>query len=100
MNPSDTVRTDAALLRQARKRVEMKMGFLGHLMVFVCVNAGLWLLSQAGLGWGGFQHLPLWGWGLGLAIHGLVTLLSLQGTDLRERMMAAEIQQLRERAGR
>ena len=88
---------DALLRRQARKRVETKMGFLTHLLVFVCINAGLYLLG------GGDQRLnglPLWGWGLGLSIHGLVTLISLQGGDLRERMMAAELRTLRERAGR
>lgn len=93
-----TTNNDAQLRRQARKRVEMKLGFLTHLLVFVCVNTGLYLL---GGGVDGRLHgLPLWGWGLGLAIHGLVTLLSLQGGDLRERMMQAELRSLRERAGR
>lgn len=88
---------DIALRRQARKRVEMKMGFLVHLMVFVCVNGGLFLLSNLheGARW---TSIPLWGWGLGLAIHGLVTLISLQGQGLRERLMDAEIKTLRERA--
>lgn len=96
-NPLNVSTSDeAALRRQARKRVDMKMGFLTHLLVFSCVNAGLFLL-------GGAERLhgaPLWGWGLGLAIHGLVTWLNLQGGDLRERMLAAELQTLRERAGR
>ncbi|RVT84938.1 2TM domain-containing protein [Inhella crocodyli] len=90
---------DIALRRQARKRVEMKMGFLVHLLVFVCVNGGLFLLSNLhdNARWHG---LPFWGWGLGLAIHGVVTLASLQGADLRERLMAAELKALRERAAR
>jgi predicted GNAT family acetyltransferase len=33
---------------------------------------------------------------LGLAIHGLVTLLSLQGQGLRQRLMDAELKSLRE----
>lgn len=87
---------DAALRRQARKRVDMKMGFLTHLLVFACVNAGLFLLGGADR----LHGVPLWGWGLGLAIHGLVTWLNLQGGDLRDRLMAAELKTLRERAGR
>ena len=81
----------------AKKRVEMKLGFLTHLTVFLAVNGGLALL---GLLRGGDFHapFPLWGWGLGLAIHGLVTLLSLQGQGLRQRMMAEELRALRDRA--
>ncbi|WP_374438368.1 2TM domain-containing protein [Inhella sp.] len=87
------------LQRLAKKRVEQKMGFLTHLLVFVLVNSGLYLLNllRGGADW---QIFPLWGWGLGLTIHGIVTLLSLQGQDLRERLLQAELRTLRERAGR
>ena len=90
---------EAALRRQARKRVEAKMGFAVHLLVYVCVNAGLYFISF-GFGNGRWSHMPLLGWGLGLAIHGVVTLATLQGHSLRERWMAAEMKQLRERAAR
>lgn len=84
------------LQRLAKKRVEQKMGFLTHLLVFVLVNSGLYLLNllRGGADW---QIFPLWGWGLGLTIHGIVTLLSLQGQDLRERLLQAELRTLRER---
>lgn len=90
---------DDELQRLAKKRVEQKMGFLTHLLVFVLVNSGLYLLNllRGGADW---QIFPLWGWGLGLTIHGIVTLLSLQGQDLRERLLATELRTLRERAGR
>lgn len=90
---------DDDLQRLAKKRVEQKMGFLTHLLVFVLVNSGLYLLNvlRGGADW---QIFPLWGWGLGLTIHGIVTLLSLQGQDLRERLLATELRTLRERAGR
>jgi hypothetical protein len=89
--------TDAALRRQARKRVEAKMSFAVHLLVYVCVNAGLFAISTW-FGGGRWSALPLLGWGL--AIHGVVTVATLQGQSLRERWMAAELQQLRERAAR
>lgn len=97
-HPIPSRNDDAALQRQARKRVESKLGFLTHLLVFVCVNAGLYLLGGPSGGDGRLHALPLWGWGLGLGIHGLVTLLSLQGGALRERMLDAELRRLRERA--
>jgi hypothetical protein len=87
--------SDALLRRQARKRVEMKMGFLVHLTVFVLVNGGLFLLNALGLGHGRWHTFPLWGWGLGLAIHGVVTLVSLQGQGLRQRMLEKEMELLR-----
>jgi hypothetical protein len=41
---------------------------------------------------------PLLGWGLGLAIHGIVVAVQLMGgSDLRERMMEQEIQRLKQR---
>lgn len=87
--------TDQELQRLARKRVGMKLGFGIHLLVYVLVNTGLVLLS---LSRGGQWHWgPLLGWGLGLGIHGLVTLLALRGQGLRQQMVDAEVQRLRKR---
>jgi len=89
--------TESALQRQARRRVNQKMGFYIHGTVFVVVNLGLAALSWAG---GRSWHLwPLAGWGLGLAIHGIVIFTSLNGDGLREQMMEREVERLRERQG-
>lgn len=91
-----TPATEQDLQALAKKRVDLKMGFLTHLAVFVLVNGGFFLLGA--LGAGHAHPFPIWGWSLGLAIHGLVTLLSLQGSGLRQRLMTAELKALRERA--
>ena len=84
---------DTELQALAHRRVGLKMGFLIHLLVYILVNAGLLVLS---LSRGGHWHWgPLLGWGLGLAIHGLVTLLNLRGQGLRAQLLAAELQRLR-----
>jgi len=89
--------TESALQRQARRRVNQKMGFYIHATVFVVVNLGLAALSWAG---GRSWYLwPLAGWGLGLAIHGIVIFTSLNGDGLREQMMEREVERLRERQG-
>ncbi len=86
---------DTELHKLARKRVAMKMGFAIHLLVYTLVNGGLAVLSLSqGRQW---HWGPLLGWGLGLAIHGLVTLLNLRGQGLRDRMAASEVQRLRQR---
>jgi hypothetical protein len=88
---------DRDLRRVARRRVDLKMGFYGHLLVYVCVNAGLFLLNHfvGGFRWSVF---PLLGWGLGLAIHGIVVAVQLMGgSELRERMLRQEIERLKQR---
>ena len=76
--------------------VGMKMGFYIHALVYVLVNAGLYAinLSTGGYRW---SVWPLWGWGLGLAIHGLVTFVGLHGDGMRERMLRDEMEKLRKR---
>lgn len=99
MEGDSTRSEEVSLKREAKRRVEMKMGFLTHLLVFVLINAGLFLVNAI-TGGGRWHHFPLYWWGLGLAIHGVVTLLALQGTGLRERMMDKELAQLRARQQR
>jgi uncharacterized integral membrane protein len=90
---------DRELQRQAQRRVKQKMGFYIHLAVFVLVNLGLAAINL--LGGGQRWHLwPLAGWGLGLAIHGIVTFASLRGEGVRERMLDDELARLKQRNGR
>jgi hypothetical protein len=86
--------TEQELLRRARRRVGMKTGFLVHLGVYVLVNLGLVAMNLLGSDrpW---HWWPLAGWGLGLAIHGLVTLANLRGEGLRRRMLEREVERLR-----
>ena len=88
---------DQDLMHLARRRVKLKTGFYIHLLVYTLVNSGLLVVNL--LGGGPRWHLaPLLGWGLGLGVHGLVTLLALRGDGLRERMLASELRHLRAQA--
>jgi hypothetical protein len=91
--------SNSSLEAQAKKRVDAKLGFLTHLLVFCCVNAGFYLLGLLSeRSWHfGYAPFPIWGWGLGLVIHGIVTWASLQGQDLRGSMMEREMQRLKQR---
>jgi 2TM domain len=88
----------ASIEARARRRVARKIGFLVHATVFVLVNLGLFAINAA-TGEPHWARFPLMGWGLGLAIHGLVTLLGLQGDGLRRSMLRREIEQLRRSGG-
>ncbi len=79
---------------RARRRVGRKIGFYIHALVFVLVNLGLFAINAV-TGDPHWARFPLMGWGLGLAIHGLVTLIGLQGEGLRRGMLDREIERLR-----
>ena len=87
---------DHDLERRARRRVGMKIGFYTHALVFVLVNTGLFVVNNV-TGGDRWSVWPLWGWGLGLAIHGLVTFIGLQGDGLKDRMLRDEMERLRKR---
>jgi hypothetical protein len=88
--PTDSIES------RARRRVGMKIGFYTHALVFVLVNTGLFLLNNSA---GGYRWSvwPLWGWGLGLTIHGVVTFISLRGQGFRRRMLEREIEAIKRR---
>lgn len=81
---------------RARRRVGMKLGFATHALIYALVNLGLWAIATLG-GRGNWNVWPLVGWGLGLAIHGVVVFVSLRGEGLRQRMVEAEVERLRGR---
>jgi len=74
--------------RLARKRAGAKLGWYMHAGVYLLVNLLLVTLSAtSGRHWAVF---PAVGWGIGLAVHGLVVFFLAGGTDLHERMVQAE----------
>jgi len=87
---------DDSIETRARRRVARKIGFYIHALVFVLVNTGLYVINTTA---GGYRWnvWPLFGWGIGLAVHGIVTFISLQGEGLRQRMIDSEIEALRRR---
>jgi hypothetical protein len=89
---------DDTLETRARRRVAIRTGFYVHALVFVLVNLGLYVINTVSGGYR-WSMWPLSGWGLGLAIHGIVVFLSLQGEGWRRRMLAQEIERLKRTQG-
>lgn len=91
MNPQTQVQ-DKELERLARKRAGAKMGWYIHASVYIIVNLLLIGLSaMSGRHWAVF---PIFGWGLGLAVHGAVVFLVTGGAGLHERLLQKERQRL------
>ena len=80
--------------RLARRRAGAKMGFIIHATVFVLVNAMLFALDRQVTPQYVWPFWPLGGWGLGLAIHGLVVVGFASGGSLSRRLVAAEMRKL------
>jgi hypothetical protein len=84
--------TDLDVERTARRRANMKLGWIIHAGVYAVVMTLLGTLSALmGQMWAVF---PALGWGLGLAIHGLVVYLRSDGR-LYEGLVERERRRLR-----
>lgn len=91
MNPQTQVQ-DKELERLARKRAGAKMGWYIHASVYIIVNLLLAMLSaMSDRHWAVF---PAFGWGIGLAVHGLVVFLVTGGAGLHERLVQQERRRL------
>ena len=87
MNPSSNPDT-ADLERVARRRAGAKMGWYIHATVYVAVNLMLAVLSaMSDRYWAVF---PALGWGIGLAVHGMVVFLATGGAGVYERLVQQE----------
>ena len=92
--------SDEEILKQARKRVEEKKGFLIHLMVYVLVNL-LVILMWAFVTGGGYPWF-VWmagGWGIGLLFHGLGVFVFNKTSGWERRQMDAEIERIKRDQG-
>ncbi len=80
--------------RIARKRAGAKLGWYVHASVYLLVNVGLYLVSTEAFGFRRWSLFPVFGWGLGLALHGLSVFVLGSGGGLRERMVQKERERL------
>ena len=84
--------SDSDIERLARKRAGAKMGWYIHATVYVVVN--LLLVAAAASTGRNWAVFPALGWGLGLAIHGLVVFIATGGAGLHERLLQQERRKL------
>jgi hypothetical protein len=78
----------------AQKRAGAKLAFFAHLAVYLCVNAFLLARSDVGFGTRPWSAGPLFGWGLGVLLHGVSVFVLGGGSSMRERMVQRERERL------
>jgi len=89
--------SEQELYKAAEKRTDDLIGFFVHAMVYVVVNAGIWLtdiVAGGGVEWAYWVTIP---WGIGLTIHTLVLLFELKlfGADWRRRQIERYVERHR-----
>jgi hypothetical protein len=83
---------DQRLEHRARRRAAAKLGWYAHATIYLVVNLALATLAFAqGRDWAVY---PALGWGLGLAIHGVVVFIVTGGGGLLNRLVAHERRRL------
>jgi len=96
-----TLLPDDEIDRIARKRAGAKLAWYTHAALYLAVNLFLLAISDVGFGTRRWTPFPMFGWGLGLLLHGVSVFVLGTGSSLRERMVQKERERLqRERGGR
>ena len=86
--------------RIAQKRAGAKLGWYVHAGVYVAVNLFIFLISRYGFGDRPWSVVPLLGWGLGLALHGIAVFMLSSDGAVREHLVQHERDRLqRQRDG-
>lgn len=99
MNPFTVPLGREALENLAQRRAKAKMGWYIHAMVFLVVNTVIFSVLHYSFGSQSWSVYQLLGWGLGLALHGILVFALRTGSDLRERLVQKERERLqRERS--
>jgi len=84
--------TPDKLERLARRRAGAKLGWYIHAGVYIAVNLLLAMLSaMSDRHWAVF---PAFGWGIGLAIHGVVVFVLTGGGGLHDQLVQRERERL------
>lgn len=92
--------TDQEIERLARKRAGAKLGWYIHASVYVVVNLALFGLASYGMGYRHWSVVPLIGWGISLALHGVSVFLLGTGSSFRENLVQRERERLQRQRDR
>ncbi len=75
----------------AVRKVQRKLHFFSHLMIFVMVNCMLVAINLLTTPQRIWAFWPIFGWGIGVAMHGLQVFFADQHSQLQKRMIEKEL---------
>ena len=75
----------------AVRKVQRKLRFFSHLMMFVVINCLLIAINLLTTPQHIWAFWPILGWGIGLAMHALRVFFSDQHSELQKRMIEKEL---------
>lgn len=90
--------TDNEILEMARGRTNSKIGFYIHLSVFVIVMVVLFAINYLTSPDKAWSLFPFFGWGLGVAIHGVVA-IGIFASGFKDRMLREELARIKVEQG-
>jgi len=76
----------------AKKKVETRMSFYTHLVVYLVIISMLTILNLTVAGDYLWAMWPMIGWGSGLIVHGLFTFVFDSNSSLKDRLIEKELQ--------
>jgi 2TM domain len=99
VTPAPQVTGEQEPVRRARQRAEAIQGLYIHILVYLVINAGLFVINMLTRGDGGtwWFYWPLAIWGIALAIHAVVTYVPVFSPDWAERRAARMLEEDRTR---
>ena len=90
---------DNALYNRAKARVEARLGFYRHAMIYVLVNLLLLVINLSESPDYLWVKWPVFGWGIGVVAHGLSVFSPRWVGAQKEKMIAREMERERKDAG-
>jgi hypothetical protein len=78
--------------KNAKKKVEARIGFYIHLGIYLGVNTLLTILNLTVAGDYFWAMWPMIGWGSAVIIHGLFTFVFTARSSMKERLIEKEMQ--------
>ncbi len=90
---------DDAAYNQAKARVEAKLGFYRHAIIYVLVNLLLLVINLSESPQYLWVKWPVMGWGIGLLAHGLSIFTPRWLRGQKERMIEREMERAKKDSG-
>ncbi|MBU1669897.1 MAG: 2TM domain-containing protein [Actinobacteria bacterium] len=97
--PTDQMElTEEEIQKQAKKRVDDKIGLLSHIAAYVIINTFIFFVWGITSNWDWGNPWFIWvllGWGVGLAFNIFYYFSGRKGQAAKDRMMAKEMDRIR-----